>query len=94
MSILNIFKDAIGVGEYKATLKVAAQTYTSRGDSPIDAISKLSVSNVKGKGILVVENSKNRKERILTPFLLSRVFSQSKLTRQVALKNLAILFNF
>ena len=79
--------------KYEATLKVMAQTYSAKGDSAKDAIFALKPKNAKGKGILTVQNGDQKRERVLTPMITSRLFNTVGLNREVALKNISILFD-
>ena len=79
--------------KYEATLKVMAQTYTAKGDTAKDAIFALKPKNVKGKGILTVSNGKDTRERVISPMITSRLFNTVGLNREVALKNISILFD-
>ncbi len=77
---------------YKATVKVMGKTYNATGDSIMDVLVGLKPKNCKGKVILTIENGKRKKERILMPAIAFRLFNSSAFTREVALKNTAILF--
>ncbi len=79
--------------KFTATLKVMAQTYSAKGDSAKDAIFALKPKNAKGKGILTVQNGDQKRERVLTPMITSRLFNTVGLNREVALKNISILFD-
>lgn len=79
--------------KYEATLKVMAQSYTAKGDSAKDAIFALKPNNVKGKGVLTVDNGTEKRERVLSPMITSRLFNTVGLNREVALKNINILFD-
>ncbi len=78
--------------EYKASVKIMGKVYTSKGTSVYDALFNLKPLGCKGKAILVVEHDGARKERILMPVLAYRLFKTLGITRDVALKNAALLF--
>lgn len=78
---------------YMASIKVFAQTFTAQGKTAREAIANLSPGNVKGRGILVIEKGGLRKERILMPQIVWRLFNSQGLMREIALKNASILFD-
>lgn len=77
---------------YSATLKVMAQTYTAKGSTAVEAITALKPKNVKGKGILTIKNGDSVRERVLPPVVTSRLFNTVGLNREVALKNISLMF--
>ena len=77
---------------YKAYIKVLGKTYEASGESTADALSKLTPKNCKGRGILTVEKDGVKKERILMPMIVFRLFNTQGLSREIALKNASLLF--
>lgn len=77
---------------YSATLKVMGQTYSATGKTPSEAIFSLKPKNAKGRGILTVKNGDVVRERVLPPTITSRLFNSVGLNREVALKNISIMF--
>lgn len=79
---------------YKASIKVLGKIYTSEGGTGPEALSSLKVGNVaKGMSILTLSNGTLTKEKVLPSNATSRLFSPSRLTREIALKNITILFS-
>ena len=78
---------------YTATIRVLGQSHTAQGNSTTDAITNLKVPNARGVGVLSVKKGDAHRERILTPVVVSRLFSLSPTMRQMALKNTALLFD-
>ena len=78
---------------YKATVRVMGKTFTSTGTSSQDAVFKLKPGNCKGKGILTIEKGKVSRERILMPDVTFRLFNTTGVSKEVALKNIGILFD-
>lgn len=78
--------------EYKASVKVLGRSYSATGSSLSEVIANLKPVNCKGRGILVIENNGNKKERILTNVLTYRLFNSHGLTREVAIKNVSLMF--
>ena len=77
---------------FKATAIILGKKYTAIGETVSDALSKLEVGNCKGKCILVVQFGDQKKERVLMPFQAYRLFSKSRLMREIALKQVSMLF--
>lgn len=78
--------------KYKATIKILGKTFKAEGTSVSEAISNLKVTNPKGKGILVVSNGDVSKEKILMPTITSRLFNTRGLSKEIATKQAATLF--
>ena len=77
---------------YKATLSVLGRKYQAEGTTAQEAVANLKPTNVKGKGILSIEHGKDKREKILMPHIASRLFNTVGLNREVALKNISLLF--
>ena len=73
---------------YTATAKVMNRLYVGKGSSVYEAISNIKPGLVAGTVILKVEN----KERILPVVTARRLFSPNTMTREVALKNMSLIF--
>lgn len=86
-------KKEIKLGAYVAKVNVAGRVFESTGQNAREAIENLRVPNAKGRGILSVSNGTAKKERILSPYFVFRLFNSTGLTRQVALKNTTLLFD-
>ena len=78
---------------YKATLSVLGRKYSAEGETATEAIFNLKPTNAKGKGILSVSFDKKMREKILQPHVTSRLFNSVGLNREVAMKNIAIMFD-
>ena len=84
---------------YKARLHILGKIYNSSGASIHEALENLDPEErtraglVKGKGIIALVNGEKSQERTFTHFAITRLFSRSKLTRELALKNTASRFN-
>lgn len=78
---------------YQATLTVMGQKHQAKGDSATEAVSNLKVKNAKGKGVLSITNGKETREKIFMPHVLFRLFNTVGVNREVALKNISILFD-
>lgn len=73
----------------EASVKVLGKLYKATGATPQEAISKLSPGIVRGAVILTVSG----KDRILTALQALRLFNARGITREVALKNVSLLFS-
>lgn len=85
-------KKMIRNDEYAATLKVLGKTYLGKGANVWDAVDNLAPGNVKGKAIISITHNGVTRERILMPRATMRLFNTAGLSRQVALKNISVLF--
>lgn len=73
----------------KATIKIFAQTFEAKGDTPLEAISNLKVIGLtRAKSILTV----GERTIVLNPYQTQRLFSHSALMREIALKQTASRF--
>jgi len=79
---------------YVASIKVLGKIYTSNGSTPREAIESLKVGNTaRGMSVMMVSNGKDSSSKVLTSIQTMRLFSQAKLVREIALKNVALMFN-
>ena len=78
---------------YTATLLIWGRKFDSTGASVSEAISGLRPGNVKGKSVLTVSVGNQKRERVLSPFMTSRLFNTRGISQEVALKNTTILFD-
>lgn len=78
---------------YKATLFNFGRKFESNGSSVIGVLKGFNVRNIKGKSILAIETGEERKERVLSPVMTYRLFSSHGLIKEVALKNVSLLFD-
>lgn len=79
---------------YSATIKVMGKTYKATGATALEALSSFDLSkvNLKGKSILIIEKGDKRKEKVLMPTVTYRLFNSHGLTKEIALKQISILF--
>lgn len=80
--------------EYTANIKVVGQNYTAKGKTAREAIENLKVKNAKGTSILSVSKGDIKKDKVIPAILTFRLFSESKLMREIALKNTVMFFDF
>lgn len=85
-------KDKV-VGDYKVTAVWFGKKFVSTGSSVKEAILGLDLRNCKGKIVLIIEHGDNKKERILMPRAYFGLFSGSPMMREIALKNVGLLFD-
>jgi hypothetical protein len=79
---------------YTATVRVLGRTYTAKGKTAKDAILNLKPQNCKGRAVLTLTKGKVTREKILAPIICYRLFNGSPMTREIALKNVGLLFDF
>ena len=84
----------VKIAPYSATIKILGKIYNSTGESVREAIENLK-PNGKCVGNCVLSISKGgvKIDKIITSFQVYRLFSQSKMMRDLALKNSSLLFN-
>jgi len=79
--------------DYGASIKVLGKVYTARGSTAREAIEGLSVRNAKGMSVMTITKGGSFKSKILGAPLTSRLFSPSKLMREIALKHASLMFD-
>lgn len=79
--------------EYTVSAKVLGKVFSVTGSTISEAFAKLKVPNAKGKAIISVERGTVRKDRVIMPIVASRLFNSQGITREVALKNISIMFD-
>ena len=79
--------------KYEAILSVMGKTYTAVGDTALEAINSLEVKNAKGRGVLTIKHGTIQRDRVLASTVVSRLFNSIGLMKQVALKNMSVLFS-
>ena len=77
----------------KVSLTNMGKTYEAEGDTVTEALNKIQLRAVAGKSILVISNKDNKIERVLPHPIARRAFTMIGMTREVAIKNLSLLFN-
>lgn len=77
----------------KVSLTNMGKTYEAEGDTVTEALNKIQLRAVAGKSILVISNKDNKIERVLPHTIARRAFTMIGMTREVAIKNLSLLFN-
>jgi hypothetical protein len=79
---------------YTASIKILGKIYSSTGNSVKEALENLKPEGkCAGISILSVSRGDVKKDKILTSMQTYRIFSPSKIMRQVALKGVNLLFN-
>jgi len=78
---------------YIVKAQIMGRTYEYTGETVLEALSKFEPRNVKGfRCIISVERAGNKKDRILMPLQVNRLFNSHGMMREVAIKNCATLF--
>lgn len=79
---------------YEASIKVFGKVYKSKGASVKEVLENLKVEGkVGGICVLTISNSDKKRDRIMNTEQLFRLFSSSRLMREIALKNVTLLFD-
>ena len=71
------------------------KTYRAEGETIIEAISNLNVGNAyKGAGLLMLEKGEVKKEKVLFPSMILRLFGPaSPMSKEVITKQVGMLFD-
>lgn len=80
------------IPSYSARIKVLGKLYNSTGNSAREAIENLKPSIGKGMSILTISKDNRKIEKILSAPQTYRLFSSSRMMREIALKNVSMLF--
>ncbi len=79
--------------DYLASIKILGRNYQAQGSTAKEAIENLVVGKVaKGMSILTVMKGEKSCEKILNHNQTFRLFSLSRMTREVAIKNASLMF--
>lgn len=78
---------------YAATIKVLGKTYTSTGSSVREALENLAPGKAKGISILSMTKGELKRDKVLNFGQTFRLFSASPLMREIALKQVTMLFD-
>ena len=78
--------------QYDVKLKMAGLVYTSRANTIENALDKLNLdwNNVKAKGVVEIDNGKQKYEHLFYTTQLKRIFA-NKITRMMWGKRLTLL---
>ena len=85
-------KEPTNKPQYTANAIVLGRKYQGEGATVSEAIGKLDIKNCKTKLILSVTDGTNTRERVIMPNQAFRLFSASRLMREIALKQTSLLF--
>lgn len=78
---------------YEVTASIMGRTYIAKGKSVAEALARMTTGNSKGKCVLSVKKGTVTKIRVLMPALSYRLFSGAGLTKEIAIKNVALMFD-
>jgi len=86
-------KKVIKKDDYKATVKILGKEYFASGKNVFDVLSNLKpLGKVAGAAILTITHGTITRTKILSAFQSCRLFSESRLTREMAIKNQTLIF--
>lgn len=87
-------KVGVSVKPYLATIKILGKFYKSTGSTALEAIENLKPEGkCAGTSVLSVSKGDEKRDKVLPTYQTFRLFSHSKMMRELALKNVANLFN-
>src|SRR3972149_6251432 len=80
--------------DFAVTFKVFGKIYTSTGHTLKEAVEALDYKGkVAGVTIFSVSHNGITKERVMNSIIANRLFTQSRLMREIAVKNILTLFD-
>src|SRR3972149_11761077 len=85
-------KKIVNKPQYTANAIVMGKKYQSKGATVSEAIGGLEIKNCKGKLILSVSDGTTTRERVMMPNVAFRLFSASRMMKEIALKQTSQLF--
>lgn len=78
---------------YALSIKVLGKTYTSKGETVKEGLQNLKVGNVaKGMSVLRITKGGVAKDKVIPPAQTAKLFSLSPLMREIAIKNVSLMF--
>ena len=77
-----------------ASVRIANKVFTAQGETPYKAIENLNVGASRGMGVLSLTKNGVTQTRILPIGRTAKLFSMSRLMREVGLKQVSSLFAF
>lgn len=78
---------------YEAVAKVMGKSFKGKGKTVLEAIENINAGNVAGMVVLTVKKGDVSKDRVLPHVMAKRLFMTVGLTREVALKNVSLMFD-
>ncbi len=79
--------------DYVAVIKIVGKPFSAVGKSVREALDNLKVGNAKGASLLTITKGAIAQHKILTPPQTFRLFTQSRMMREVTLKQITSFFN-
>jgi hypothetical protein len=79
---------------YTVTLKVFGKLHTSSGETLQDAFESFGYrGKIVGNPLLIVTHNDAKKERVISNVTANRLFSTSRIIKEIAIKNMCTIFN-
>jgi hypothetical protein len=79
---------------FKASIKIFGKTYEAVGSTVKEALEKLKpIGTPKGMSVISVSKGDIRKDKILLPPQTFRLFSPSRIMREIGIKQTSMLFD-
>lgn len=77
---------------YRVMLRMGGKSFTADGATVAEALAKLNPGRFRGNAILSVHTGDTSRERILGVQQTFRLFNGGRIMREVAIKNISLLF--
>lgn len=80
--------------KYTVSVLMAGKKFESTGSTIEEALTNVKVGGIaRSKVIITISNGKETKERVMLPFTVNKLISLSPSMKQIAVKQIAVLFN-
>lgn len=87
-------KKVESVGDYTVSLKVFGKDYSATGVTLKEAFEALNYTGkIGGNPLLTVSHGDNKKERVINGIMANRLFSTSRIMKEIAIKNMCTIFD-
>ena len=78
--------------DYKIELKLQGKKYKGEGETFATAVAGMGIRNPKGAAVLSVAWGERKIDKILSPFIVSKLFSLNSKLRDMYIKKYSLMF--
>ena len=69
------------------------KVYESEGKDVEEALMSLPIKVVKGKGVISINNGIRKAEKVISPLIMSRMFTVNPKNKELFIKKYGVMFN-
>lgn len=69
------------------------QIYESEGKDIEEALMALPIKLVRGKGVISINNGVRTAEKVISPFIMSKMFTVNPKNKELFIKKYGVMFN-